>query len=103
MLEAVAADERDAAWYYLMGEATKRKGWYDTAAQYFETAVRMEPQNSLYRDALYRLRQQGMFYRERSGQRGYAGGGADPYDLCQAMFCANCCCQALGSGCCCGR
>ena len=49
--------ERDAEWHFLMGAISFRRGWMDEARQYYETAVRMDPGNGEYRQALQYMEQ----------------------------------------------
>lgn len=87
---------RDAAWFYLMGEIAQRRGWYDAAQSYFTTAVRMDPTNPLYQNALQNLYNRTRYYRQNGNQRGYPDGGVDLCSLCQALWCADCCCECVG-------
>ena len=50
-LEKMPASSRSAYWYYLMGEISKRRGWYNNARQYYQTAMNMDPTNNVYRQA----------------------------------------------------
>lgn len=92
----ISETSRDAAWYYLMGEIAQRRGWYDSAQQYFTTAVQMEPANTLYRNALQNLYNRTNYYRQGGAQRGYDRGGNDLCNFCEALWCADCCCECAG-------
>lgn len=87
---------RDGAWYYLMGEIAQRRGWFDSAQQYFTIAVQKEPGNMIYQNALQDLYNRTRYYRQSGNQRGYDAGGSDICDFCQALWCADCCCECAG-------
>lgn len=94
---------RDGAWYYLMGEIAQRRGWFDSAHQYFTRAVQMEPNNLLYQNALQNLYRHTRYYRQGGNRRGYAKDADDFCNCCQALWCADCCCECMGGdliGCC---
>ena len=89
---------RSAEWNFLMGSISLRRGWYDDARHYFETAVNMDPQNGEYRAALQQLRSRGHFY--RTNQENYSGGsasgGCNVCDTCSSLILADCCCECMG-------
>ena len=94
-LESMQGNKRTAYWYYLMGEVAKRKGWYDQARQYFQTAINMEPNNAAYRQAYQSLNMNARAYRTQSDGRGYRE--ADNFcNCCQTLICADCCCECMG-------
>lgn len=86
----------NAEWNFLMGSVALRRGWYDDARQYMETAVQMDPQNPEYRAAMNQMNQQGNFY--RSNQNAYSGGtpACSGCDICSSLLAADCCCECLG-------
>ncbi len=99
----IPAQNRDGAWYYLMGEIARRRGWFDAAQQYFTQAVQLEPNNLLYRSALQNLYRHTQYYRRGGTQRGYQANTDDLCNVCQALWCADCCCECMGGdliGCC---
>ena len=88
-----AFPSRNAEWYFLMGSMYYRKGWIDDAQQHFQAAVRMEPNNSEYKQALGYMNQGGTPY-SPYGRGPLAGGqGCDACDICTAMLCMNMCCR----------
>ncbi len=87
------ASIRNAEWHFLMGSVLKRKGWYDMAHQHFERAVQMEPSNEEYRSARNSMDFSGNIYRGMGNSAGYQG---DCCDTCQALICADCCCEMCG-------
>jgi len=86
-----ATAERSAEWYYLKGNVSLRRGWYDDARQNFQTACQMDPGNSEYRGALNQMGNQN-YYRGNMN-RGSSSGGCD---LCTSLLCADCCCECMG-------
>ncbi len=89
---------RNAEWNFLMGSISLRRGWYDDARHYFETAVGMDPANGEYQAALNQFRNRGNFYRTNQGDyTGGAGtGGCSGCDVCSSLLCADCCCECMG-------
>lgn len=81
--------QKDGEWYFLSGSIAFRKGWMDEALQNYSWAVRMDPNNMEYRQALAMM------------QRGSAGGyrpagysnGTDGMDCCTTMLCLSCLCN----------
>ncbi len=95
MLDNVAINQRSAHWYYLSGSVLYQRGWYDEAYSNFATACRMDPTNAQYQASLQQMnrRHNGGGYRQQQ----YAGGSnCSACDLCQAMICADCCCECMG-------
>lgn len=92
---------RNAEWHFLMGSLLKHKGWYDMAYQHFNRAADMEPSNSEYRNARDSMDYSGNMYRGMGNAGGYQ---ADCCDTCQALMCADCCCEMCGGNLipCCG-
>lgn len=83
---------RNAEWYFLMGSMYYRKGWLDDALQHYQTAVRMEPNNNEYRQALSFMNQGSTPY-SPYGRGPLANQGCDACDVCTAMMCMNMCCR----------
>lgn len=96
LLDGVPPQNRDAEWYFLNGTVLYRRGWFDQAYTSFATAVRMNPQNPEYRNAMSNAqRQTGQQY---NPYRSYgATGGCSTCDICQTLICADCCCECMGS------
>ena len=96
LLDGVPPQNRDAEWYFLNGTVLYRRGWFDQAYTSFATAVRMNPQNPEYRNAVNNAqRQQG---RQGNPYRTYGGGtgGCDGCDLCINLWCCDSCCECMG-------
>ncbi|MBO5147233.1 MAG: DnaJ domain-containing protein [Clostridia bacterium] len=94
-LEKMPASSRGAYWYYLMGEIAKRKGWYNNARQYYQTAVNMDPSNGAYRQAYNAMNNQSTVYTYQSNGRGYRRADST-CDCCTSLLCADCCCECMG-------
>lgn len=84
---------RNAEWHYLMGILMQKKGWYDMAYQHLNYAANMEPSNAEYRNARDNLDYSGSGYRTMGNAEGYGGSVCD---TCQALICADCCCEMCG-------
>lgn len=95
ILDGVPPGNRDAEWYFLNGTVLYRRGWFDQAYTSFATAVRMNPQNPEYRNAMNAAqRQSGAQY---NPYRSYgSAGGCSGCDVCQGLLCADCCCECMG-------
>ncbi len=92
-----------AAWFYLKGLIFARRGWYDEAYTHIQRAVTMDPTNYEYRNALNSMNNANNAYRANSYNRGYSSNNADFCQICQALWCADCCCECAGGdliGCC---
>ena len=96
LLDQVPINKRTARWYFLSGKVMYNRGWYDNAFTNFATAYRMEPQNQEYRAALEQMNrmQNGGGYRSRTYPN--SGTTCSTCDICQAMICADCCCECMG-------
>lgn len=98
LLDGVPINQRTAHWYFLSGNVQYNRGWYDEAYTNYSTAYRMDPNNIEYRNALERMnrRHNGAGYRTRE----YGGDtSCSACDICQAMICADCCCECMGGDC----
>ncbi len=105
LLDGVPFDKRDAEWYFLNGSVLYKRGWFNDAYSSFSTAVRLDPNNPEYRQALSNMQRQGAGGFNgpyRSG--GNMGGSCSSLDVCQGLICADCCCECLGGNLipCCG-
>ena len=103
--EAVAALDligtHTAEWYYLRGVCMSRMGMYAQANTFYNTAYRMEPNNSEYARAANNMRDSNTaFYGQRNDMR---GGECSTCNVCSSLICADCCCECMGGdliGCC---
>lgn len=97
VLDGVPPHRRDAEWYFLNGTVLYRRGWFDQAYTSFATAVRMNPHNPEYQNAMNNAqRQQNSQY---NPYRSY-GDSSDCCDMCQGLICADCCCEMFGGNLC---
>ena len=101
LLDGIPYKQRDAEWFYLKGTIQHRRGWLESAAESFERAYRMEPENPEYKAAYKQLNREkkGDYHRERRSSS--AGGccnpcGCDGCEICAGLCCADCCCECLG-------
>ena len=95
VLDGVPPESRNAEWYFLNGTVLYRRGWFDQAYTSFATAVRMDPSNLEYRNALnHAQRQSGAQY---NPYRTYGNtNGMSACDCCSNLICADCLCECLG-------
>ncbi len=91
LLDGIPSHARDAEWFFLKGSVLYKKGWLEEAFTHFQTACRMDPANMEYRQAFNQINT----YRQTGGYR-TAGGGMDACDVCQTLWCADCCCECMG-------
>lgn len=93
--EAMLKEEtaRTAEWYFLMGSLYYKRGWFDEATGYFQTAATMEPSNQEYARAYNMVNRGGYPYRNTYSTPSTTGG--DMCDVCTAMMCANMLCRCM--------
>ncbi len=90
-------NDHSAEWYYLKGLVFSRMGWYNEAMNSFDTAVRIEPNNFEYRQALNQMNNNNRNYRNTGyNMRGYNSGTNDMCQMCQCLICTDCCCECAG-------
>lgn len=95
LLDGIPSHARDAEWHYLKGMVLHKKGWLEDAYSHFATACRMDPGNMEYRHAFNQV----TGARENGGYHGAPGGGrqsCDMCDVCQTLWCMDCCCECMG-------
>lgn len=80
---------RNAEWNYLMGLINLRKGWYDAAFNYIQTACSMDPSNAEYKSAFNRINRMNASYRQPYNNRG----NSDLCSICAKLYCLDCCCE----------
>ena len=81
---------RNAEWHYLMGVVRLRQGNANMARSEFETAMRMEPNNTVYRQAYDSLMNSGRQYKRGRNQNPSA------CSICAGLYFADCCCECMG-------
>lgn len=92
ILEGIPREDRGAEWNFLKGCVLVKRGWYYDAQKFYETACYMDPENYEYKAALDSIRS------ARTG-RSYGTGraeGTTGCEMCQALLCADCCCECMG-------
>lgn len=92
---------RSGEWNFLMGMIHFRKGWYDTANNYIQTACSIDPTNREYKEAFNNINRRNTSYREPYNNRN--AGNNDFCDICVKLWCADSLCECLGGdliGCC---
>ena len=95
LLDGIPLNERDAEWYFLNGSVLYKRGWFNDAFSSFATAVRMDPDNMEYRQALNNMqRSRGFNSPYRTGTN--MGGTNSNCDCCTSLLCADCCCECMG-------
>lgn len=92
LLDGIPAASRDAEWYYLKGVVLHKKGWLEEAYNHFATACRMDPNNMEYRQAFH----QAGAGRQNGGYNTTPATTGSFCDVCQALWCADCCCECMG-------
>lgn len=94
LLDGIPGPSRDGEWYFLKGSVLFKKGWLDDAYNHFSTAVRMDPGNMEYRQALNQMEMRPAERRtpEPAVRRREAAAPA----TCAAAICADCCCECMG-------
>lgn len=85
----VVSGERNARWYYLSALANFGEGNSVTALQQIQTAVKMEPQNAVYNQAMQSMRSTGYEYSRQKGDYAHYAGCCQ--ELCMMQMCCMCC------------
>lgn len=96
LLDGIPVQRRNAEWHYLKGTIQHRRGWLESAAESFERAYQLEPQNPEYEAAYKQLNNEkrGSFRTERTESDN--SGCGDPCKICSGLMCADCCCECMG-------
>ena len=110
---------RSAEWHYFQSIVFYEKNWLNDSKKQLEIALSMEPSNEKYSRALENLKkkidgsrpyenQNDDIYHQNTTQGSGSGGrsyrqrsaGSDAADgccaACQALWCADCCCECMG-------
>jgi molecular chaperone DnaJ len=83
---------KTAEWYYLSGVADAQRGWYTQGIQNMEQAVRMDPNNTEYRDTLNNIKNRSASYTSGSGGYSSSGDCCPLPCFCLPCFCPGPCC-----------
>ena len=98
ILNGVAAERRDAEWYFLMGIVFSRKGWSEQAYTYFQEACRRDPSNAEFAAAVQNMNAR-RTYTNPGYNTGTTDSGCSMCDICTGLMCADCICRCCGGGC----
>ncbi len=91
--------ERSARWYYLSAIANQELGNVVTAVSHIEQAVRMEPGNVVYRQAMQTIKAGGHIYRSQAQSYGMPFCRIHPViGMCLLCSCVNMCANGLLCG-----
>lgn len=105
---------RSAEWHYYQSAVFYMKNWLNDSKKQLEIALQMDPGNEKYSKALDNIKRKinGTNPYDKEGSQGvyssnqtytdrtYAQSNADAADgccaACQALWCADCCCECMG-------
>ncbi len=93
LLNRMNVRERNARWYYLSGLTNSGLGNKILALQHLQQAVRMDPSNYEYRQALLRMQSGSQFYQNNGGADFCAC--SNPGNWCLSMCLLNVLCNSL--------
>ncbi len=98
ILDGTPVERRDAEWYFLNGTVLYRRGWFENAYTSFATACRMDPSNPEYREAFARMQnnRSGFTHNPYRSSANMGGRNVDACSVCEALWCADCCCECMG-------
>ncbi len=98
LLDSFPNSEGSAEWNFLKGCIMTQKGWFMEADRHFDTACRLDPNNSEYRNAYETLKQNTQTYSKGYRQMGNPGRNCNI--TCCDLICLDCLCDCLCEGCC---
>ena len=84
------SQDRNAEWYFLMGNVYMAKGWFDDGISMLQRAVSMDPTNQEYAQSLAFAQQNGMRYRPDGFDM---TGGDQLCRICSTLMCMNMFCR----------
>lgn len=103
-LDNIPTSQRTAEWYYLKGVINNNRGWFEEAKKNYTIACQMEPSNAEYQNAFNSISSSSEGAYRASRRKEYAEkSGTSFCNLCNALICADCCCDCLcgnSRGCC---
>lgn len=97
VLGGIAPTERNAEWHFLMSLVYYRKGWLQDARSEISIACNMDPYNQEYRAFQQRM-DSGSYQSPYSNMNTNHSSQCTACDICNAILCADCCCNCLGGG-----
>ncbi len=99
-LDGISPTQRTAEWYFLKGTVNNRRGWFEEAKKNFTIACQMDPTNNEYKAAFNSLNGNHNYstggYRTRQKRERTGTDMGDVCKICQALWCADCCCECFG-------
>lgn len=104
---------RSAEWHYFQSIVFYEKNWLNDSKKQLELALEMSPDNAKYARALENLKKKidgtrpydregskGVYHNNTQTTRTYSQHDADVTEgmcrACQALWCADCCCECMG-------
>ncbi|MBQ9272811.1 MAG: J domain-containing protein [Mogibacterium sp.] len=87
--------DRSAEWFFLAGMLSYKKGWYDDAMNKLQTATRMAPSNTEYKQTYARHVSMGGQYQNQAYGKGYGNNDDMCCQALQCYICADCCCDCI--------
>ncbi len=104
---------RSAEWHYFQSIVFYEKNWLNDSKKQLELALEMDPSNAKYSRALENLKKKmdgsrpydkegskGTYHNNAKTTRTYSQHDADVTEgmcrACQALWCADCCCECMG-------
>ncbi len=99
-LNTISGGPKNAEWNFLVGSAYYHKGWVNDALRYYTQAVKLDPSNREYQNAMDNLRygQNGNMHGNPYAQNNMYGSrvGCSCCDMCAAFMCMDLCCSCGG-------
>lgn len=96
LLNTFSVAERNAEWHFLMSLVLYRKGWMQNAREEIGIACSMDPFNQEYRSFQQKM-SSGSSSSPYHGANTNTAQGCSTCDICNAIICADCCCECMGS------
>lgn len=94
-LDSMSAADRNAEWNFLKGCVLAQRGHFFDAQRYIETACYMDPNNAEYRNAKAQMSRTANTYGNGYNTT-YRTGNVDMCNVCQTLWCMDCCCECMG-------
>lgn len=100
-LDSMISSDRGAEWHFLKACVLMQRGHFFDAQKHIETACYMDPNNAEYQQARAQMSRQSASY-GRTYNTAYntrPASDCDMCSICQAIWCADCCCECMGGDC----
>ena len=100
-LDSMTSSDRSAEWHFLKACVLMQRGHFFDAQKHIETACYMDPSNAEYQQARAQMsRQSGAYGRTyNTTYNTRPTSDCDMCSICQAIWCADCCCECMGGDC----